>query len=52
MPYIVEDLIQHTVGSDARIITNFHWNGESASDLSLEYSQGAAGSVFLCAYEG
>ena len=36
--YVVEELIQLTVGSSAKIIANSHWTEDLTADFSLEYS--------------
>ena len=38
--YVVEELIQLTIVSDAEIIANSHWTEDLTQDFSLEYSQG------------
>ena len=39
--YVIEELIQLTVGSDAEIIANSHWTEDLTYDFSLEHAQGS-----------
>ena len=38
--YVVEELIQLSVASNAEIIANLHWTEDLTLDFSLEYFQG------------
>ena len=40
--YVIEEFLQLTVRSNAKIITNSHWTADLTYDFSLEYSQGCS----------